>query len=92
MLCVCSSRGKKVVTQSELSEQLRHLVLKKTKLSSFLRSKTSAPDNRTSATSVGVLGIVTLSVVTIALVFVDMSHAGVWIAQMFGSHTRYRYT
>ncbi|CAE1243980.1 unnamed protein product [Acanthosepion pharaonis] len=77
-LCPCKCRRRSPLTEEELESTIvslrKELSVNKSTLSRTIRSKTSAPDNRTSATSMGMAGIVILVSCVVFLVASDFSH------------------
>ncbi|KAK6178468.1 hypothetical protein SNE40_013255 [Patella caerulea] len=67
------------VLEDKLAEIKQNLTVNTVKLSSTIRKKTSAPDNRPSAVSVGYMGIVTLSVVFGFFVLQDLITALLYV-------------
>ncbi|CAC5422107.1 unnamed protein product [Mytilus coruscus] len=60
------------ILNPELDLIKKGLSINKSNTTRMLRSKTSAPDDRVSATSVGYVGVVFICLITVIIVFIDM--------------------
>lgn len=91
--CLCHCRGPtKSLTEEEskskMSKLRAELTIPKKDLSSTIRKKTSASDNRVSATGIGMVGVVMMCVVFGGIIILDLgmlvSHLGILYHNLFG--------
>ncbi|XP_053408204.1 salivary glue protein Sgs-3-like [Mercenaria mercenaria] len=71
--CLCSCEDLHEMSQQEFLEMLESLQIDKSKLSATRRKLTSAPDNRVESKSMGVFGIVVISIVVGLFILADLS-------------------
>ena len=72
--CSCQNTTNAAPEEDTTEKIKKHLVVEKTQLSSYTRAKTSAPDTRVSAQSMGYFGLGLLSSTAVVIICLDWNH------------------